>query len=147
MKISHICQIKLIHVDKLATSEAGTDKIKGPRKKSKDRREPKFHIHKLSRLMGKPTICIGENKDADQLRGNRQAHDQRLYFRYSDSKIRPVLKSEISSFYLFSVLVQVGLCRTCLETTLLVFPRVGSFFFVLCKLVLKAQEKLQYKLL
>ena len=24
----------------------------------------------MSRLMGKPTICIGENKDADQLRGN-----------------------------------------------------------------------------
>ena len=27
--------------------------------------------------MRKPTICIGENKDADQLRGNREA-DQRL---------------------------------------------------------------------
>ena len=27
----------------------------------------------LSCLMGKPTICIGENKDADQLRGNREA--------------------------------------------------------------------------
>ena len=26
---------------------------------------------KLSRLMGKPTICICENKDADQLHGNR----------------------------------------------------------------------------
>ena len=25
----------------------------------------------MSRLMGKPTICIGENKEADQLRGNR----------------------------------------------------------------------------
>ena len=25
----------------------------------------------LSRLVGKPTICIGENKDADQVRGNR----------------------------------------------------------------------------
>ena len=29
--------------------------------------------------MGKPTICIGENKDADQLRGNREA-DQRFVF-------------------------------------------------------------------
>ena len=29
--------------------------------------------------MGKPTICIGENKDADQLRGNREA-DQRVFF-------------------------------------------------------------------
>ena len=31
--------------------------------------------------MGKPTIGIGENKDADQLRGNPEA-DQRLCFRY-----------------------------------------------------------------
>ena len=30
--------------------------------------------------MGKPTICLGKNKDADQLRGNREA-DQRLCFR------------------------------------------------------------------
>ena len=75
--------------------------------------------------MGKPTICIGENKGADQLRGNREA-GQRLRFRYSDSTIPPLLKSEISSFQLFSVLVQVGLCRTCSETSLLVFPRGGS---------------------
>ena len=51
----------------------------------------------LSLCMGKPTICIGENKDADQLRGNREA-DQRLCFRYSDSTISLLLKSEISSF-------------------------------------------------
>ena len=31
----------------------------------------------MSRLMRKPTICVCENKDADQLRGNREA-DQRL---------------------------------------------------------------------
>ena len=54
-------------------------------------------FHKMSRLMGKPTICVGENKDADQLRGNREA-DQRLCFRYSDSTIPRLLKSEISSF-------------------------------------------------
>ena len=47
--------------------------------------------------MGKPTICIGENKGADQLRGNREA-DQRLCFRYSDSTIPPLLNSKISSF-------------------------------------------------
>ena len=80
----------------------------------------------MSRLMGKPTICIGENKDSDQLRGNREA-DQRLCFRYSDSTIPLLLKSEISSFKLFSVLVQAGFCRTCSETTLLVFPRGGSY--------------------
>ena len=71
--------------------------------------------------MGKPTICIGENKDADQLRSNREA-DQRLCFRYTDSTIPLLLKSEISSFLLGSVLVQLGLCQTCSETTLLVFP-------------------------
>ena len=47
--------------------------------------------------MRKPTICIGENKDADQLRGNREA-DQRLCFHYTDSTIPLLLKSEISSF-------------------------------------------------
>ena len=79
--------------------------------------------------MRKPTICICENKDADQLHGNRDA-DQRLCFRYSDSTIPLLLKSEISSFQLSSVLVQVGLCRTFSETTLLVFPRGGSYVVV-----------------
>ena len=32
--------------------------------------------------MGKQTICIGENKDTDQLRCDREA-DQRLCFRYT----------------------------------------------------------------
>ena len=50
--------------------------------------------------MGIPTICIGENKDADQLRGNREA-DQRLCFRYSDSTIPLLLKSEIKLVALF----------------------------------------------
>ena len=75
--------------------------------------------------MRKPTICICENKGADQLRGNREA-DQRLCFRYSDSTIPPLLNSKISSFKPASVAVQAGLCQTCSETTLLVFPRGGS---------------------
>ena len=54
-------------------------------------------IYHMSRPMGKPTICIGENKGADQLRGNREA-DQRLSFRYSDSTIPPLLNSKISCF-------------------------------------------------
>ena len=49
----------------------------------------------LSCRMGKPTICIGKNKGADQLRGNGKA-DQRLCFRYKDSTIPLLLKSEIS---------------------------------------------------
>ena len=44
--------------------------------------------------MGKPTICIGETKNADR---NREV-DQRLCFRYSDSTLPLLLKSEISSF-------------------------------------------------
>ena len=47
--------------------------------------------------MGKPTICICENKDTDQLRGNREA-DQRLCFRYLDGTVPPLLNSKISSF-------------------------------------------------
>ena len=48
--------------------------------------------------MRKPTICIGENKDADQLCGNPIA-DQRLCFHYMDGIIPLLLKSENSSFY------------------------------------------------
>ena len=40
--------------------------------------------HYLSLVMRKPVICICENKDADQLRGNREA-DQRICFRYTAS--------------------------------------------------------------
>ena len=51
----------------------------------------------MSRIMGKPTICICENKGADQLRGNREA-DQRLCFRYSDSTIPLLSKMLFMSF-------------------------------------------------
>ena len=44
--------------------------------------------------MRKPTICIGENKGADQLRSKCEA-DQRLCFRYSDSTIPLLSKSKI----------------------------------------------------
>ena len=52
--------------------------------------------HYMSCVMRKPTLCICENKEADQLRGNRKA-DQRLCFRYIDSTIPLLSKSEISS--------------------------------------------------
>ena len=54
----------------------------------------------MSCHMGKPTICICENKGADQLRGNREA-DQRLCCRYSDSTIPLLLKSEIQAYSSF----------------------------------------------
>ena len=54
-------------------------------------------INEKSHIMRKPIFCLCENKGADQLRSNCEA-DQRLCFRYSDSTISLLLKSEISSF-------------------------------------------------
>ena len=50
----------------------------------------------MGRVVRKPAFCICENKDADQLRGNREA-DQRLCFRYTDSTIPLLHTSETSS--------------------------------------------------
>ena len=50
----------------------------------------------MSLVMRKPAFCICENKDADQLRSNC-APDQRLCFRYMNSTIILLSKSEISS--------------------------------------------------
>ena len=65
----------------------------------------------MSRDVRKPDFCICENKDADQLRGNREA-DQRLCFRHLDSTIPLLPKSKISSLQPSSVIAQPGLCRT-----------------------------------
>ena len=46
--------------------------------------------------MRKQTFCICENKEADQLRGKREA-DQRLCFRYLDSTIPLLPKYKSSS--------------------------------------------------
>ena len=61
----------------------------------------------LSRVVRKPAFCICENKDADQLRGNREA-DQRLCFCYMDSTIPLLPLYEISSLKPSSVAVQPG---------------------------------------
>ena len=50
----------------------------------------------MSIVMRKPDFCICENKNADQLRGDREA-DQRLCFPYTDSTIPLFPKFEISS--------------------------------------------------
>ena len=71
--------------------------------------------------MGEPSICIGENKGADQLHSNCEA-DRRLRFRYMD-----ILSwSGVSGLWPSSALVQLGLCRTRSEATLLVLARGGS---------------------
>ena len=94
--------------------------------------------------MRKPTICICENKDADQLRGNREA-DQRLYFRYTDSAVPLLSKSKTSCLQPSSVLVQPGLYQTCSETTLLVFPRGGSVNNIPLKNSSYCRAKLPFK--
>ena len=75
---------------------------------------------KMSLCVRKPTICMGENKDADQLRGNREA-DQRLCFRYTDSTFPPLLIRKFSRFWVSSVTVQAGLCWTWSETQIVDF--------------------------
>ena len=53
-------------------------------------------FYEMSRVMRKPAFCICENKDPDQLRGNREA-DQRLCFRYINSTVPLLPIYEISS--------------------------------------------------
>ena len=55
-----------------------------------------FLNYHLNHVMRKPTFCICENKDTDQLGRNHEA-DQRLCFHYADSTIPLLSKSEISS--------------------------------------------------
>ena len=73
----------------------------------------------------KPTLYIGKNKGADQLRINWGA-DQCLCFFYMDSTIPLLSKSKISSLFPSSETVQAGLCQTWSEPKLLVFSRTGS---------------------
>ena len=58
--------------------------------------------------MRKPALCICENKDADQLRGNCEA-DHRLCLRYIDSTIRLLPIYKISCLLPSCVVVQPGL--------------------------------------
>ena len=55
-----------------------------------------FIYDHMGLIVRKPAFCICENKDADQLRGNREA-DQRLCFRYTDSTTPLLPKYKISS--------------------------------------------------
>ena len=73
----------------------------------------------MSRILRKAAFCKCENKDADQLLGNREA-DQRLCFCYTDSTISLLRKYEISSLQPSSVAMQPGLCGAWSET-----PKTG----------------------
>ena len=54
------------------------------------------NANKMSRVVRKPGFCICENKDADQLRGNREA-DQRLCFRYTEIQSLYFLNSKFQA--------------------------------------------------
>ena len=71
-------------------------------------RNPKdsFLMAHMSGVLRKPSFCIRDNKDADQLRS----------IRYTNSTIPLLHKSETSSFYTYFVALQPGLCRTWSET-------------------------------
>ena len=77
--------------------------------------------------MRKPAFCICENKDTDQLRGNREA-DQRLCFHYIDSTIPLLSKSEISSLYSSLLWLYSPVCvRPGRKPRRSVFSHRGSF--------------------
>ena len=61
--------------------------------------------------MGKPTICIGENKGADQLRSNCEADQHHCFLLHG---LYNFSSTYIKSFKLLtsSVTVQPGLCGT-----------------------------------
>ena len=78
-------------------------------------------IYNLSRIVSKPAFCIYENKDAAQLRGhsgNREA-DQRLCFRYIDSRPTIPLLSKIRNFKPLAILYG---CRAWFEWDLVGNP-------------------------
>ena len=83
-------------------------------------------MYDRSRVKRKSAFCICENKDADQLRGNREA-DQRICFRYTDLTISLLPKSVISSILPSSLAVQPGLCGTGRKSRRPVFSQRGLY--------------------
>ena len=77
--------------------------------------------------MRKPAFCICENKDADQLCGTAQLISAFVFATYIDSTIPLLAKSEISSLWLSSVVVQPDLCQTWSETQKTVFSQRGIY--------------------
>ena len=71
--------------------------------------------------MRKADFCLWENKGADQLCSDCEA-DQHLCFRYLDSTISLLRKSEISNFKPSSVAAQAGLCQPWSENLSCVAP-------------------------
>ena len=82
----------------------------------------------MSCIMRKPAFCICKKKDADQLCRNCAA-DQHLCFRYTDSAIPLLSKSETSSLKSSSVAVQPVCFGAGRKPQRQVFTQWGSYFF------------------
>ena len=92
-------------------------------------------------IMRKPTFFICKNKDADQLHGNRNREaDQRLCIRFLDISIPLLHKSEFSSLYPSSAVVQPGLCQTRSETL-----KTGFHMTKLSEYVIHSRQKRKKK--
>ena len=76
--------------------------------------------------MGKPTICIGDLTKAQISFAVTAKLISAFVFATRIVQFLFYLNPKFQASSSFPVLVQVGLCRTCSETTLLVFPRGGS---------------------
>ena len=76
----------------------------------------------MTPITRKSTICICENKDADQLRGNREA-DQRFYFSNTDSTIS-LLCIYIQNFHPLTIFCAFAaqLVSDLFENHIVVFP-------------------------
>ena len=87
----------------------------------------KVYFH-MSRVVRKPAFCICGNKDADQLRGYREA-DQRLCFRYTDSTIPLLPKSATSSLCHLLWLYNPVCVRPGQKPRRSVFSQRGSYYY------------------
>ena len=83
------------------------------------------------RFMGKPTICIGENKGADQLLSNCEAVAKLISAFVIATRIVQFLYFLNPKFQASNHLLCLYSCRTCSETTSLVFSRDGSYMILL----------------
>ena len=86
----------------------------------------------MSRRIRKPTMCISENKSADQLRGNREADQRLCVFATQIVQFLFFLNPKFSRLDPASVTVQAGLCWTWSELQIVGFlMQIVDFILIL----------------
>ena len=75
----------------------------------------------------RPTIFIGENKGADQLRSNCEA-DQRLCFRYTDNTIPFFFTHKLNLYVVFLASKLIDARLECLNS-INFYCEMGTFIF------------------